>query len=976
MSSLITGQVYSGFQVIHQAYIREIESSVYTMEHQQSGAQLLYVQNQDDNKVFSVSFRTPPVDSTGVFHILEHSVLCGSDKFPVKEPFVELLKGSMKTFLNAFTFGDKTMYPVASRNDQDFSNLMEVYLDSVFQPNIYSQREIFEQEGWHYELPRSGDELIYKGVVYNEMKGSYSSPVTVLIDRIKKSLYPDTVYRHSSGGDPKDIPALTYEQFLAAHNHYYHPSNSYFYLYGDLNIEARLQFIHEEYLSQYNRKDVDTSIALQQPTGISELTAEYPILETETAADKTYVSLNYVIGTSLDRELNLAFAILKSMLMDSNAAPLKQALLESGLGKDVVAFYSDSMVQPMLGIALTHSNPSSKEAFVNLVRTTLSRLAADGLDEKLVLAAVNSKEFELREADFTQYPKGLTYNMEVMKAWLYDGLPSTYLEYEAALAAIREQSADRYFERLIETYLLNSDHCSVVILKPSQTLAAEREAVTRSRLAEYKASLTPVQLEQLVKNTENLLARQNRPDAAGDLQKLPKLSLQDIDRSAPPGVPTQEYMLDGIRVLHHEVAANTIAYIKLYWDTGVLAAEQIPYLVLLARVLGQLETAAYSIEELTSEIGITTGGIRFQNEVFGASKGAVGSYQPKFSVRIKVMQGNIGDSLKLLQELLYNSNLDNLSKLQEIVRREASSMEAMLNQKGNQIAASRILSYFSDRGVYEEQLGGVAYYRFIRELAHHIDQQADLLADTLKGICGILFNTQNLILSVTGTPDTYAEFTAQLAQLDLRNQQVKSMPLLSALDQAGNEGFMSASQVQYVVKGYDFTKLGFAYSGKMQVLKKILSLTYLWNAVRVKGGAYGGNLLLRRDGVLLFTSYRDPNLQETLEIYDRAYLFAGEFAADEEEMTKAIIGTLAMVDQPLSPSVQGREADRHYFEQVTGEDLQQERNEILSATSEDIRQYAGLLQAVTEQNYFCVVGNGSKLKSVRAIFGSLEELVK
>lgn len=474
MSSLISGEVYSGFEVIRKEYIREIESSVYTLEHQQSGARLLYVQNQDDNKVFSVTFRTPPADSTGVFHILEHSVLCGSDKFPVKEPFVELLKGSMKTFLNAFTFGDKTMYPVASQNDQDFANLMEVYLDSVFQPNIYSQPEIFEQEGWHYELPHSGDELIYKGVVYNEMKGSYSSPVTVLIDRIKKSLYPGTIYRHSSGGDPQHIPALTYEQFLEAHRNYYHPSNSYFYLYGDLNIEARLQFIHEEYLSRYTRKAMDTSIALQAPTGMTQLTAEYPILETETAADKTYLSLNYVMGTSLDRELNLAFAILKSMLMDSNAAPLKQALLESGLGKDVVAFYSDSMAQPMLGIALTHSNPGAKEEFVNLVRATLSRLAADGLDEKLVLAAVNSKEFELREADFSQYPKGLTYNMEVMKAWLYDGLPSTYLEYEAAITAIREQSGERYFERLIETYLLNSNHCSVVVLQPSQTLAGKR----------------------------------------------------------------------------------------------------------------------------------------------------------------------------------------------------------------------------------------------------------------------------------------------------------------------------------------------------------------------------------------------------------------------------------------------------------------------------------------------------------------------
>lgn len=976
MSSLMTGGVYSGFQVVHQESIREIESTVYTMEHQQSGARLLYVQNQDDNKVFSVTFRTPPEDSTGVFHILEHSVLCGSEKFPVKEPFVELLKGSMKTFLNAFTFSDKTMYPVASRNHQDYANLMEVYLDSVFQPNIYGQPEIFEQEGWHYELAEPEDELIYKGVVYNEMKGSYSSPVTVLIDRIKKSLFPDTIYRHSSGGDPQDIPALTYEQFLDAHRNYYHPSNSYFYLYGDLDIEDRLQYIDEKYLSRYTRKTVDTSIALQQPTGITELTAEYPILAAENAADKTYVSLNYVLGTSLDRELNLAFAILKNMLMDSNAAPLKQALLESGLGKDVVAFYSDSMAQPMLGIALTHSNPEAKDAFVELVRTTLSRLAAEGLDQKLVLAAVNSKEFELREADFAQYPRGLTYNMEVMKSWLYDGPPSAYLEYEAALTSIRSQIDDRYFEGLIDTYLLNSNHCSVVVLKPSGTLAGEREAAVRSRLAEYKASLTPALLEQHVLRTQSLLDRQNTPDAAVELAKLPKLTLEDIDRSVPDRVPTYEHTLDGIKVLHHEVDANTIGYIKLYWDTAVLPAKQIPYLELLARVLGQVETEAYSIEELTSEIGITTGGIRFQNEVFGAGKAAEQGYQAKFSARIKVMQGNIGASLKLLHEMLYHSRLDHLSKLQEIVRREASAMEAALIQKGNEIAASRALSYFSDRGMYEEQLGGVAYYQFIKEQARSIDRQAGELADTLKDIAEALFNTQNVTVSVTGTADTFAEFAAHFTELGLADGQTRIMPLLSARGRADNEGFMSASQVQYVVKGYDYKKLGFAYSGKLQVLKKILSLTYLWNAVRVKGGAYGANLQLRRDGILLFTSYRDPNLQETLEIYDRAYQFAADYAAGDEEMEGAIIGTLAMLDQPLSPGAQGRQADRYYFEQLSAEDLQRERDEILSATAADIRSYASLLQAVASQNYLCVVGNEAKLKSASGLFGSLEELVK
>lgn len=708
---------------------------------------------------------------------------------------------------------------------------------------------------------------------------------------------------------------------------------------------------------------------------MTELVADYPILEAETADDKTYLSLNYVIGTSTDRELNLAFDILKSMLMDSNAAPLKQALLESGLGKDAFAFYSDSMIQPLLGITLTHSNASAKDAFVELVKTTLSSLVKNGLDEKLVLAAVNSKEFELREADFSRYPKGLTYNIEVMKSWLYDGQPSTHMLYEEVFTTIREKITDRYFEKLIEVYLLNSDHCSLVVLNPSKTIAADKEASTQRQLSEYKSSQQPDQLEQLVQSTQHLLARQGRADAAEDLQKLPSLSLQDINRSAEPQVPSHEYNLEGLKLIHHDVSTQKIAYCKFYWDTSVVAPEQIPYLVLLAEVLGQMETASYSIEELTSEIGIKTGGIHFKNEIFGAAKDTGASYQPKFTAQVKVMAGHIGESLDLLREMLYTSALDNLTKLQEIVRREASQMESVLNQKGNEIAASRLMSYFSDMGAYQEQQGGVAYYRFIRELAEKIDQQGAVVADTLKDICTVLFNKQNLIISVTGTPDLYEEFAANVAKLDIQDRPVVNKPKITAQGHADNEGFMSSSQVQYVVKGYDFNKLGFTYSGKMQVLKKIMGLTYLWNAVRVKGGAYGGSLMLRRDGILMFTSYRDPNLQETLGVYDQAYRFTEGYEADADEMTKAIIGTLSMLDQPLSPSAQGRRADRHYFEQVTGAELQQERDEILSTTPEDIRQYADLLKAVTEQNYFTVVGNESKLKSTKVLFGNLEELV-
>lgn len=974
MNSFNKDGIYHGFKFIYEEEIKEISSKAFMFEHVKSGAKLLYLENDDDNKVFSISFRTPPKDSTGVFHILEHSVLCGSDKYPVKEPFVELLKGSLNTFLNAFTFSDKTMYPVASKNDKDFLNLIDVYMDAVLHPNIYKTKQILEQEGWHYELNKPEDDITYKGVVYNEMKGAFSSPEGILMRKIQNSLFPDNAYGFESGGDPKDIPELTYENFIASHKKYYSPANSYIYLYGAMNLEEKLEYLDREYLKHYEKIEVDSKIKPQKPIGNNvELVEEYPILPNEGEKDKTYLSLNFAISESTDPETYLAFDILEYLLLESPAAPLKKALLESGICKDVFGIYDNSILQPFFAITIKNSNEDKKEKFKKVVLETLKKLISKGIDKKLIEAAINVKEFQLREADYGSMPRGLGYSVKAMDSWLYDQSPLINLKFEDTLKKIKKALTENYFEKLIEKYILNSNHESLVIIKPSKVAAEQSARSINEKLKEFKKSLSEDEINKLVSETESLKKRQSSEDSPEDLKKLPMLSLKDINENSEK-LPILEKNTNGIKILYHEISTNKIAYFNLYFDSLDVPADKVKYLSLLEEVLGKIDTEKYKYEDLANEINIKTGDISFVNSIF-VDKNTSDKYYPKFTIKSKVLQDKIEDALKVIDQIMFHSIFENKKRLKDIIQEIKSRMEMYINENGQSVAAKRITSYFSTSGRYSEELKGLEYYKFMCDIDKDIEGKYEEISSNLKEVSQMLFNKDNLIISLTGDKDVLSEFENKLSNLNIPDKKTESnneFPKFKEIK--SNEGLITSSKVQYVCKGFNFRKLGYDYSGKLEVLKNILSLNYLWNNVRVMGGAYGVGTAISKSGDFLFWSYRDPNLNETLDVYNNAYKFIEDFKADDYEMTKYIIGTFAGLDAPLTPRKKGERSDENYFKGITEDEIQKWRKEVLGTKKEDINKFSKLLKDITGKNYICVLGNDTKIKENESEFSSSIEV--
>jgi len=965
-----------GFILIEEKEIKEINSIARLFEHEKSGAKLLSLQNDDENKVFSISFRTPPHDSTGLPHIMEHSVLCGSRKFPTKDPFVELAKGSLNTFLNAMTFADKTMYPIASTNDKDFMNLMDVYLDAVFYPNIYKYPEILMQEGWHYELENEEDEITYKGVVYNEMKGAFSSPESILFRKIQESLLPDTPYGVESGGDPDFIPELTYEDFIAFHKKFYHPSNAYIHLYGNGNLEEQLEFIDREYLSHFERQKIDSSIELQKPFDeIKEIQADYPISMEESQECKTYLSLNYVIDRSTNPEIYLAFQILEYLLLETPASPLKKALLEAEIGKDVFGSFDNSIQQPIFSIIVKNSDIDKKEQFVQIVKDTLAQLVKDGIDKKLVQAAVNAKEFSLREADSRGYPKGLIYAIKSMSSWLYDDAPFMHLCYEASLAKIKESFNSSYFEALIENYLLNNQHASLLILSPKKGLLEEKMKKTREKLAAYKAKLSKEEIADLIKKTKELQKRQMTPDDPKDIEKIPLLSLEDIKKEAEK-LPQVEKEEQGIKVLFHPLFTNKITYLNLYFDLKTLEQDLIPYGGMLVGILGKMSTENYDYGDLSNEINIHTGGISIHADTFGIN-GSDKEYESKFIIKSKALTEKVPQLIKLLKEIIDLTKFDDEKRLLEIIREMKSRMEMNLYAQGHVVAYERLMSYFTEKGAYNEQLKGFSFYQFIVDLEENFQAKKVDIISNLKKAASAIFNINHLIIGLTSEEKDYKVFQDNLSLLTEnlnKEKRVKQNYTFNITNK--NEGLMTQSDVQYVAKGYNFLPLSYNYSGSMQVLKTIISLDYLWNKVRVQGGAYGAFFNVSRTGNIYFASYRDPNLKKTLEVYDAAADYIQNFDASERDMTKYIIGTISRYDFPLTPSMKGEKAVSLYISQISQEDIQKERDEILNTKKEDIIQYRQMLKEITSKNLYCVMGNKEIIKENSDLFDSTIDVFK
>ena len=965
------GSIYHGFILNKEEEIKEVNSIVRIFEHEKTGARLLHMENDDSNKVFSIGFKTPPSDSTGVMHILEHSVLCGSKKFPTKEPFVELVKGSLNTFLNAMTFSDKTVYPIASKNEKDFFNLMDVYLDAVFNPNIYNTKEILMQEGWHHHLENKEDELSYKGVVYNEMQGAFSSPDGVLVRKIQETLFPDNTYSNESGGDPKYIPDLTYEQFIDTHKKYYHPSNSYIFLYGDGNLDKMLEFINDNYLVNYNKKEIDSHIKLQKPySNIKDVISSYSLAEDDDETEKTYHAFNFVTGKSTDEELYIALDIIEYILLEAEGAPLKKAILDAGIGKDVFGMVDKGILQPYLSIIVKNSEVNKKVEFKKVVFDTLSNLVKNGIDKELIEGCINTFEFRLREADTGTDPKGLIYYLNAMDSWLYGGDPLMHIKYEKTLQKIKESLTTNYFEELIDKYILNNTHASLLTLKPEKGLAHREEIELQEKLANYKASLTENEVEELVKETKDLLLRQNTPDSQEALETIPMLSLSDIDKNVED-LPVQEINHDGIQILHHNTFTSNIAYLNFMFYAKCVEEEDIPYFSLLGSLLGKVDTKNYSYKDLAKKILMDTGDLYFKNDVYSNDKD-INKYYPFLEARIKVMDDKVSNSLDIVSEIIENSLYEDKNRIREIIREIISRIEMSFIDRGHQVAISRLISYFSPISYYSDKINGYNYYRFLKEIESNFDNCIDEVKSKLYKIQKMIFNKANLTVTITGEDKELNILKSNLNKIVpiLSTDQLQNKEY-SFVEERKNEGLLTPSNVQFVAKGYNFRKLGYNYSGNMLVLQTILGYDYLWNKVRVQGGAYGGFANLARSGNMAFASYRDPNLKETLNIYDKAYEFVENVKISNRDMTKYIIGTISNLDMPLTPFMKGEKAINMYIRGITKEDRQKERNEVLSTTNSDINSYSKLIEDVMKENYIAVVGNDKKIKDNKDLFNNL-----
>lgn len=970
------GQILHGFQLQEKGAVEEINSDGYLFVHKNSGAKLYYLANDDDNKVFSISFRTPPTDSTGLPHILEHAVLCGSRKFKAKDPFIELAKGSLNTFLNAMTFSDKTMYPIASQNPQDFKNLMDVYLDAVFYPNIYEDPDILRQEGWYHELENPSDDIKYNGVVYNEMKGAFSSPDQILFRKIQEHLFPDNIYGNESGGDPDVIPELTYEDFLDYHRKFYHPSNAYIYIYGNGDIEEHLQFINEEYLKDFEGKEMDSAISIHPPfNSPRRVTEPYPISDQENEKNKTYLSVNYAVGDSRDPEFYLAFDILNHILLESPAAPLKKALLDAEIGEDVLSSYDESLLQHNFSVIVKGANPEEEDRFLNVVYGSLEKIIEEGIDKKLIEGAINAAEFELREADYGRYPKGLIYGIKTMDTWLYDEHPSVHLQYDKVFKTIRKALTTDYFEKMIEKYLLNNNHQVILTLVPEKGMIQKRDEEVKKELRSYKEQLSEEELDALVQETKTLKEKQAAPDPKEDLESIPQLSREDI-RKRTEKLPREIRSNLDMKVLYAEHYTNKILYTDIAFDLRVVPQELIPYAALLAKLLGRVATKHYGYEDISNEMEIYTGGIGFRVENFVDRK-KEGQYYPKMIVQGSALRDKSRRLFELMGEIMENTTFENKKRIRDIIKEMKSRLEMVIQSEGHMVAVRHLGAHYSEAEMFMEQCSGITFYKFIAALDEDFEQRFEDLQQKLQRVKALTFNKQNGIFVVTGDGEDYQAFekNSKVLEEHLTDEAPKLVDYHFPLKQ-NNIGIATSSKVQYVAKGYNFKELGYEYTGHLQVLKTIISLNYLWNKIRIEGGAYGAMTNFSRNGNMFFTSYRDPHLNKTIDTYNKAEAYVRDFEADEREMTKYILGTISKVDAPMTPSAKGEKAATHYFCNITQEDLEKEREEIVTTTVEDLRAQADLIRDVMAKDYLCVVGNEHKLEENKHLFNEIDAIFK
>lgn len=992
-----------GFIVQSSEPLSEIDGFAHVMRHEKSGARLLFLQNEDANKAFSIAFKTPPADDTGVFHILEHSVLCGSEKFPVKEPFVDLLKTSMQTFLNALTFPDKTMYPVASTNEQDLINLIDVYMDAVLHPAIYGKRAIFEQEGWHYELEgaegeaiadaaafegetvaengtpdkvaiekdASGERLRYNGVVFNEMKGALSDPDSVLYHAVNRALFPDTCYAFESGGHPRAIPQLTYESYLDTHARHYRLDNSYIVLYGNLDADRILGFLDENYLSVFESRSeaAPNAIGVQEPRVALDETVRM-----ETAPENAGVGLAYVVGQARDFERVLACDILLDALMGGNESPIKRAILDAGLGGDATAYLLDSQAQPVAMFQLRNANDGSAQPFMDLVESEVRRLVRDGIPRDVLEASLAQMSFDLRERD-RGMADGVPLAMNALAGWLYDDdMPTRYLRYEDALAHMRAGLEGRYFEDVLESLVCKSDHKALVELVPEKTEGDSEEA---AELAAKLAQMDEVDKQEIRDEMAALRVMQESPDAPEAVETLPRLRVSDIGPASPD--PEMQVFAEGpIACLFHNVPTRKISYLYLYFGIDDLAWEDVPYLSVLGMLLSRLDTERHTAAELDVLMRLHLGSLRFFADAF-VDDADPSRISLKMTVATSALSEELEQMARIPREIWETTKFDDSDKIRDILVQRRIAMEQSFANEGHVRAMNRLSSYEFKSGVLKEAMGGVDFYRFLCDLIDNFDERFDALQSRLRDVCSRVFTKRDVVASFTGSKADREIFFHMAGDFGLPGEAriFDGKPSAPAFGEKipepvmKREAFIVPSDVCYVAKGSDVGALG-AYAGEWQVLASALSFDYLWNEVRVKGGAYGVGFRRTPEGFGRFYSFRDPAVDPTLERFDAAGSWLASFDPSEEEMEGYIVSTVASHDAPAKPRQVARRQDAQFFCEKPAGYRERLRAEKLATTPEKLRACSTALDEVAQRGSICVFGGEDVVRASAGEFDVIE----
>jgi presequence protease len=959
-----------GFDLVREQLISELNTQARLYRHVKTGAELLSLKNDDENKVFGITFFTPPATSNGLPHIMEHSVLCGSRKYPVKEPFVELLKGSLHTFVNAWTFPDKTGYPVASQNLQDFYNLVDVYLDAVFYPNITPFT--LKQEGWHYELDDLSSPLTYKGVVFNEMKGAYSDPDDLNSFYIKQSLFPDNAYGVDSGGSPVEIPTLTYAQFKQFHDTYYHPSNARIFFYGDAPVEDNLR-IANDYLKDFDRIDVPATISLQPRfTAARRFTHEYAANEEEGDSKRGIVTINWLLGEGNDPETSLALAMLNHILVGTPASPLRKALIDSGLGEDLAGLeLEQDLREVVFSTGLRGIDVENSGDVEMLVLNTLADLANDGIDPDMIEAATNTIEFALRENNTGSFPRGLLLMIRSLRTWLYGDDPLAPLAYETPLSAIKQRLArgERLFEMLIRTHLLDNPHRTTVLLKPNPEVQQRVETEEQARLAQIRAGMSEADLQTVLDETRQLKLKQETPDSPEALATIPRLKLDDLDQENKP-IPLTVLESQGAQVLYHDLFTNGIVYLDLGFDLHALPQEYLPYVTLFYRALLELGTETEDFVKLSQRIGRKTGGIWpsiLTASVLESEQATVWGF-----LRSKATTAQTPDLLAILRDVLLTVKLDNQERFRQLVLEEKASQEAELIPSGHGVVVSRLRAQFSEADWAAEQIGGIHYLFFLRQLVETVDKDWPAVLDKLETIRRSLINRQAMICNITLDAQNWTSVEPQLAHF------LAALPAhppalnkwIRPLDTV-NEGLIIPAQINFVGKGVNLYKLGYRAHGSFIPVVNYLQNTWLWERVRVHGGAYGGFATFdRRSGTFAYLSYRDPNLLDTLDNYDQSAQFLRDLKLSQDELVKSIIGAIGLIDAYQLPDAKGYTSLMRYLTH-DGDDVRQRmREEILATSSADFTRFADLLAQVNTQGSVVVLGSQDAIEKANAARGN------